>query len=66
MTRCDMTHYCKIYLTEFVLGFVPVNYTVQESGGSVEVCVAQTSSPPVQFARDVPLLFNTFNGMASG
>lgn len=41
-------------------------YVVRENDGSVLVCVRQTSSPPVEFARDVTLTFNTMPGTATG
>ena len=54
------------HIAEFELGFVPVNYAVEESSGSAVVCVNQTSFPTVEFDRTVPLTFDTVNGVASG
>lgn len=41
------------------------DYMVQESDGVVTVCVTQTSSPPVSFARSVDLTFNTDDDSAT-
>ena len=45
---------------------MPVDYTVRESDSFVEVCVAETSTPPVQFMRNVSLMLSTSNGLATG
>ena len=39
--------------------------TVDEFVGSVDVCLVQLSTPPIQFARDVPLVINSNPGSAN-
>ena len=53
------------YAAEFDLEFQPVDYTVPESAGPATVCVVQTSSPAVSFARDVSVSFTTTGNTAT-
>ena len=53
-------------VSEVELSFEQTEYNVQESDGSVVVCVTQTTFPPVTFSRDVTVTFDTFDGTATG
>lgn len=66
LVEYDKFNVCVFCATEVEIQFEFMEYFVEESSGSVTVCVLQTSVPPVSFARPVELIFNTIDGSATG